>query len=80
MCYVVAMNVDALGCVAIKMKHGPSVVALKKEINAQFAGRNVQIMTISRPSAYGEYAPYCIVDTIDAFKQEVGRLANVNRA
>ncbi|MFR5853126.1 MAG: DUF6718 family protein [Lachnospiraceae bacterium] len=31
-------------------------------------------MTISRPSAYGEYAPYHIVDTADEFKREVSRL------
>ena len=55
MCYVVAKNVDAIGCVAIKMKQGPSVVALKKEINTQFAGQKIQVVTISRPSAYGEY-------------------------
>jgi len=73
-CYVVAKNVDAIGCVAIKMKQGPSVVALKKEINTQFAGQKIQVVTISRPSAYGEYAPYHIVDTTDEFKREVSRL------
>lgn len=80
MCYVVAKNADAAGCVAIKMEQGPSVVALKKEMNAKFSGKKIQVMTISRPSAYGEYAPYRIVDATDAFKQKVSRLANINKA
>ena len=34
----------------------------------QLGIRGVQLVTISRPTAYGEYAPYHFVDTEKEFK------------
>lgn len=72
--YVVAKNFDKVGSVAIKMTSGASVVGLKQEMNLKYKGKNIQFVTISRPSAYGEYAPYHMVNTIEDFKKEVGKL------
>lgn len=74
MAYVIAKNGDADGCIAIKMKHGTELVELKREMNLQYKDSELQFATISRPSTYGEYAPYHIVDTADEFKREVSRL------
>lgn len=74
-CYVLAKNADGIGCVAIQMKPGAAVVELKKELDAQYRGSKMQFVTISRPSAYGEYAPYHIVNTADEFREEVRRLS-----
>ena len=73
-CYVVAKNVDSVGCIAIKMKPGSSVVSLKRELEREFGHQKLQFVTISRPSAYGEYEPYRFVDTPDEFKRGVRQL------
>ena len=70
MCYVVAKNANKIGSVAIRMK----LVQLKEEMNDQYLSKHIQFVTISRPSAYGEYAPYHFVDTIPEFKAEVAKL------
>ena len=31
----------------------------------------IQLLTVSRPSAYTEYEPFCFMDTPDHFAQEV---------
>jgi hypothetical protein len=56
------------------MKLGKAVVQLKEEMNDQYLSKHIQFVTISRPSAYGEYAPYHFVDTIPEFKAEVAKL------
>lgn len=71
MCYVVAKNVNKVGSVAIRMKPGASVVALKRTIKAELGFDRIQLVTISRPSAYGEYAPYRFEETEEAFKAAV---------
>ena len=54
MAYVIAKNSGTNGCIAIKMKHGTELVELKREMNLQYEGSELQFATISRPSAYGE--------------------------
>lgn len=71
MCYVVAKNVNKVGCVAIRMQPGAAVVALKREVKAEMGYEKIQMVTISRPSAYGEYAPYHFEESIEAFKAAV---------
>ena len=44
------------------------LVELKRELNKAVGYKGVQIVTISRPTAYGEYAPYCFVDTEKEFE------------
>ena len=63
MCYLVAKDRDAHGCFALKTTHGKHLVELKRELNKAVGYKGVQIVTISRPTAYGEYAPYRFVDT-----------------
>lgn len=36
---------------------------LKQELNAVVRGKHIELITISRPAAYGEYAPYTFADT-----------------
>ena len=51
---------NALGCYALRTKHGKSLVELKKKIPTI---KELQVITISKPSAYGEYAPYTFADS-----------------
>ena len=35
---------------------------MKRRMNQQVASKGVQLVTISRPTAYGEYAPYTFIE------------------
>ena len=63
MCYLVAKDRDAHGCFALKTSHGKHLAELKRELNRAVGYKEVQLVTISRLTAYGEYAPYHFVDT-----------------
>ena len=56
--YLVAKNFYQHGCYAMPVEHGPELVELK---------RDLQLVTISRPAAYGEYAPYTIIKDREEF-------------
>ena len=75
-------NYEFLTCYVLEDKHkdhitlggyhsnAPSLdlAELKRELNKAVGYKGVQIVTISRPTAYGEYAPYCFVDTEKEFE------------
>jgi len=69
MCYVIAISKCLEGCIGLKMQPGRELVELKKEIYRKVGNESVELVTISRPTIYGEYAPYRIVETIEEFKQ-----------
>ena len=46
----------------------------KKKIIKEMGADNIQLVTISRPSAYGEYEPYRFVDTEQEFEESVKSL------
>ena len=71
MCYLVAKDRFAHGCVALKTTHGNHLVELKHLLNDAVGNTGVQLVTISRPTAYGEYAPYHFADTEEEFKKLV---------
>ena len=74
MCYLVAKDRESQGCLALKTKHGKHLVELKRELNQAVGYKGVQLVTISRPTVYGEYAPYHFVDTEQEFKSLVRSL------
>ena len=71
MCYLVAKVRDAHGCYVLKTSHGRHLVELKRDLNNAVGYKGVQLITISRPSAYGEYAPYHFAETEQEFRQLV---------
>lgn len=71
MCYLVAKDVNAIGCIALQTTHGEHLVDFKRKLIQQLGTERIQLITISRPSAYGEYEPYQIVDTEEEFSQAV---------
>lgn len=58
MCYLVAKKVNSIGSLALQTSHGQHLVNFKKKIIAEIGFDKIQLVTISRPSAYGEYEPY----------------------
>ena len=71
MYYLVAKDINKRGCVAYKTKHGPELVALKKDLISKVGVDRIQLVTISRPSAYGEYEPYSFVKSESELKEAV---------
>ena len=71
MCYLVAKNVDKEGSVLLRTKHGQELVDFKNELISLVGLNKIQLVTISRPSAYGEYEPYTSVKTKEEFKKAV---------
>ena len=55
MCYLVAKKVNSIGSLALQTSHGQHLVNFKKKIIAEVGFDKIQLVTISRPSAYGEY-------------------------
>ena len=71
MCYLIAKHEDKIGCVALRTSHGKHLVELKKKIESQIGYEKIQLVTISRPSAYGEYEPYRFIDAEEEFADAV---------
>lgn len=71
MCYLLAKNINDVGCVAWKTTHGKHLSELKRFLEEKIGYDNIQLVTISRPSAYGEYEPYHFVKSEEEFIIEV---------
>lgn len=71
MCYLIAKRFDQKGCVAVKMKHGKTLAEFTQKLQKQIGLNGVQLVTISRPSAYGEYEPYEIIENKEMFQERV---------
>ena len=74
MCYLIAKDVDAVGCVALKTTHGKHLSEFKKKMMDKVGYDRIQLVTISRPSAYGEYEPYNFVKTKEEFEKAVSAM------
>lgn len=71
MCYLVAKDTTKRGCYALKTTHGKELVELKRLLNKAVGTRGIQLVTISRPTAYGEYAPYSFAKDKQEFMELV---------
>ena len=63
MCYLIAKDKNGHGCYALKTAHGKALVELKRKLNKTAVPKGIQLVTISRPNAYGEYAPTTLWQT-----------------
>lgn len=77
MCYLVAKDTTKHGCYALKTNHGKHLVDLKRFLNNAVSGQGIQLVTISRPTAYGEYAPYRFAQTEEEFISLVTEMKNI---
>ena len=62
MCYLVAKWFSKEGSLALNAKPGQDLIDFIDKVEARFGSTDLQLVTISRPSAYGEYEPYEFVD------------------
>ena len=55
----------------LEVLHGKHLSQFKREIESEVGYDKIQLVTISRPSAYGEYEPYHFVDSEREFAEAV---------
>lgn len=67
MCYLIAKHADQHGCIAVRVNYGSALADMVDELNKKVSGTNIQIVGISRPTAYGEYEPYQLLNSTDEF-------------
>ena len=66
--YLVAKDTEKRGCYALKTTYGERLVNLKRTLNREVGVKGIQLVTISRPTAYGEYAPYTFAGDEQEFR------------
>lgn len=71
MCYLIAKKFNDVGCLALQAEHGPHLANFKKKLAKTIGYDTIQLVTISRPSAYGEYEPYHFFETEQEFEEAV---------
>jgi hypothetical protein len=77
MCFVVARRIDKTSySLAFPTQIGVELVNLKKLLY-ELVGANIELITISKPSAYGEYAPYKIIEDKDEFIEAVIKMGEL---
>lgn len=72
--YLVAKNKHKHGCLALKTDMGKNILSIENKISVS-ADKGIQLVTISRPTAFGEYAPYNFVDSETEFIEKVKEMA-----
>lgn len=71
MCYLIAKDENKPGCYALKTRPGKHLGEMIYDLNKSAVNPGIQFVTISRPTAYGEYAPYRFVETEEEFRRLV---------
>ncbi len=74
MCYLIAKDVNSHGCYALKTQLGNHLVELKHYLDDLVSDKGIQLVTISRPTAFGEYAPYTFAKSEPEFIELVSNM------
>lgn len=70
MCYLIAKKFNESGSIALKATRGSELAYFTDELQEK-VGYDIQLVTITRPSAYGEYEPYHFVNSYEEFENKV---------
>ena len=73
MCYIIAKRFKKSGCIALKAKRGKELANFTTNLQKKL-GYDIQIVAITRPTAYGEYETYHFVNSFEEFSKEVSLL------
>lgn len=73
MCYLIAKRFKKSGCIALQTEPGEEMANFADAIQEKL-GYDIQIITISRPTAYGEYEPYHFVHSYAEFSKQASQL------
>ena len=73
MCYLLAKRMNKHGCIALQTEPGEKMAKFADRIQEKL-GYDIEIITISRPTTYGEYEPYRFVSSYEEFEKEASLL------
>lgn len=73
MCYLIAKRMNKPGCIALQTEPGEEMAKFADEIQERL-GYDIEIITTSRPTVYGEYEPYHFVNSYEEFEKEASLL------
>ncbi|WP_432271395.1 DUF6718 family protein [Catenibacterium mitsuokai] len=73
MCYLIAKRINKTGCIALQTEPGEEMAKFADRIQERL-GYDIEIITISRPTAYGEYEPYHFVKSYEEFSKQASLL------
>lgn len=73
MCYLIAKRMNKTGCIALQTEPGEDMAKFADRIQERL-GYDIEIITISRPTAYEEYEPYHFVNSYEEFEKEASLL------
>lgn len=73
MCYLIAKRMNKTGCVALQTEPGEEMAKFADRIQERL-GYDIEIITITRPTAYGEYEPYHFVKSYEEFSKQASLL------
>jgi hypothetical protein len=74
MCYLIAKDVNKQGCLALQTSIGDHLASLTRQLTQEIGTTRIQLVTISRPSAYGEYEPYQFAKNEEEFIRAVRKM------
>lgn len=75
MVYLVAKNKNKHGSYAFKTTNGEHIKKIKRSLYSALGDKGIQIVTISRPTTFGEYSPYHFVHSEEEFMKAAKELA-----
>ncbi len=73
MCYLLAKRMNQSRCIALQTVPGKELAQFAHDIQEKL-GYDIEIITISRPTAYGEYEPYHFVHSYAEFSEQASLL------
>jgi hypothetical protein len=73
MCYLVAKRMNKTECIALQTEPGEEMAKFADRIQERL-GYDIEIITITRPTAYGEYEPYHFVKSYEEFSKQASLL------
>lgn len=67
MCYIIAKRFKQSGCIALQARRGKELAEFASNLQEELDD-DIQIVAITRPTAYGEYEPYQFVHSFKEFE------------
>lgn len=75
--YLVAKWFDKTGSIVMRTQRGKELSEMIDRLENRFGSDRLQLVTITRPSAYGEYEPYTFAaseeDMVDQLSRQVAQ-------
>lgn len=73
MCYLVAKWFDKTGSIAMRTQRGKELSDMIDRLEGRFGFDRLQLVAITRPSAYGEHEPYTFVASEEEMVEELSQ-------